>query len=424
MTTPVRPGGQPGEQLLRTPALWVVLILILGGGIRIAVLFGQFVSAYPIATLTATGLFALLAVPLWLFLADLDFLEPEPIGMQAMAFAWGGLVATSVSIPASTALEDLVAKLGSPGLAADWGAALAGSTVEEIAKTLGIVAIVLIARTQINSVLDGVVYGAMVGLGFQIIEDIVFALGAVALAGRGDTVQPVIQTFLLRGFLSGAWSHTLFGALAGAGIGYLVVRREKSKPHRIGVALLAVFGAWCCHVLWNSPLLSDGLGNGGVALLAVLVFKGLPPLLLILLLVRVAHDREADFYTAQLAALNDPALITAAELVVLPSGPRRAEARRHARQVGGKKAKAAVRRLQRAQARLAVELSRSPAGEAIPSRRQAVLTEREILSRLGLKEAVAEGDGQGAARRRAESILAVVVAVAVLWVALTALGGA
>ncbi|HEV7962072.1 MAG TPA: PrsW family intramembrane metalloprotease [Actinoplanes sp.] len=462
MIAPVQPGAPGDDRLTRTPAFWVVLVLLVVGGTRIAIIGGQFAAAYPKATLAATVLFALLAVPFWLFLADLDFLEPEPAAMQVMAFAWGGLVATAASIPASAALEDLIAKLGSPGLAADWGAALAAPTVEEIAKTLGVVAIMLIARAQINSVLDGVVYGAMVGLGFQIVEDIVFALGAVALAGRGDSVQPVIATFLLRGFLSGVWSHTLFGALAGAGIGYLVVRTDKPKPVRIGVALLALFGAWCSHMLWNAPLFSDGLGNGGLALLAVLVFKGLPPLLLILLLVRAAHDREADFYTAQLAALRDPELITEAELVILRSGPRRAEARRHARLRAGHRAHAAVRRLQRAQARLAVELSRAKqpapvsgladgprdavaasddsgrgglaaagpaegevaaAGEPVARWCAVVREQRAILAGLGLPEAAVPMNGEGAWRRRAESVLAIVVAIAVLWVALSALGG-
>ena len=423
MITPVQPGGH--SALTRTPAFWVVSGLLIAGAIRIAVLAGQFASAYPKATLTATVLFALLAVPFWLFIADLDFLEPEPLAMQVLAFAWGALVATSASIPASVALDDLIAKLGSPGLAADWGAALAGPTVEEIAKTLGILAIVLIARPQINSVLDGVVYGAMVGLGFQITEDIVYALGAVALAGRGDSVQPVIATFLLRGFLSGVWSHTLFGALAGAGIGYLVVRRDKSKPVRGGVALLAALGAWCSHVLWNAPLFSDGLGNGGLALLAVLVFKALPPLLLILLLVRAAHDREADYYAGQLSALGDPSLITAGELAVLRSGPRRSQARRHARLRGGRKAHAAVRRLQRAQARLAVELSRAQQEGTVASEHwcENVREQRAILAAVGLPEATVPADGAGAWRRRAETILAIVVAIAVLWVALTALGG-
>jgi protease PrsW len=421
----VQPGPAPGVRLTRVAAFWVVLALLVVGALRMAMIGGRFVSAYPTATLTATALFALLAVPFWLFLAELDFLEPEPVATRLVAFAWGALVATAASIPAGAALDDLIAKLGSPGLAADWGAALAGPTVEEIAKTLGVVAIVLIARAQVNSVLDGVVYGAMVGLGFQIVEDIVFALGAVALAGRGDSVQPVITTFLLRGFLSGMWSHTLFGALTGAGIGYLVVRTDRSRAARAGVALLAAFGAWSSHVLWNSPLFSDGLGNGGPALLAVLVFKGLPPLLLILLLVRAAHDREADYYTAQLAALRNPELITDGELAVLRSGARRAEARRHARVRAGFKGHAAVRRLQRAQARLAVELSRAgpgaPNDAAVARRCAEVREQRAVLAGLGIPGAVAD-DWRGW-RRRAENVLAVAVAVAVLWAALSALGG-
>ncbi|MET0422226.1 MAG: PrsW family intramembrane metalloprotease, partial [Actinoplanes sp.] len=328
----VRPsrGGQQRWSVLRVPAFWVVAVLLVVGGVRMFRLGERFFVAYPIATVTALLLFALLGIPFWLFVAELDFLEREPTELVVLAFAWGALVATTVSIPGSGALENVIAKLGSPHLAADWGAALAGPTVEEIAKTLGVVAIVLIARAQVNSVLDGVVYGAMVGLGFQLAEDVIFAIGAVALAGQGDQVQPVIATFLLRGFLSGVWSHTLFGALAGAGLGYLVVRRDRGLGHRVGVAALALLGAWASHVLWNSPLFNDGLGNGALALLAVLLLKGLPPLLLILLLVRHVHDREADFYVGRLATLRDPELITPGELAVLGSGSRRAAARRNA----------------------------------------------------------------------------------------------
>ena len=421
----VRPatGGTRASGLLRVPAFWVVAALLAAGTVRIALIGGRFGPTYPRATATAVLLFALLAVPFWAFVSELDFLELEPLELLVVAFAWGGAVATSVSIPAGTALEDLIAKLGSPTLAADWGAALAGPSVEEMAKTLGVVAIVLIARDQVNSVLDGVVYGAMVGLGFQITEDIVFAVGAVALAGQGDQVQPVIATFLLRGFLAGVWSHTLFSALAGAGIGYLVVRRERGRAHRAGVAALAVLGAWASHVLWNSPLLGDGLGNGALALLAVLLLKGLPPLLLILLLVRHVHDLEADFYVGQLATLRDPELITEGELAVLGSGARRAAARRHAGARAGWRATAAVRRLQRAQARLAVELSRTgvatvagPAGSHCAEIRE----QRSILVRLGHPEAVA---GPRSWRRTASTVGTTALAIAVLWVALSALGG-
>ncbi|MBU2670107.1 PrsW family intramembrane metalloprotease [Actinoplanes bogorensis] len=406
--------------LTREPAFWVVLTLLIAGGVRMTQLAGHFFTAYPRATALSVLLFALLAVPFWLFVSELDFIEREPAELLALAFAWGALVATTVSIPGSAALENLVAKLGSPHLAADWGAAIAGPAVEEVAKTLGVVAVVLIARSQVNSVLDGIVYGAMVGLGFQIAEDIVFAVGAVALAGQGDQVQPVIATFLLRGFLSGIWSHTLFGALAGAGIGYLVVKRERSRPHRVGVAVLAVLGAWASHALWNSPVLVDGLGNGTLALLGVLLIKGLPPLLLILWLVRRVHDREADYYAGWLAGLGDPQLITAGELEVLGSGSRRAAARRLAGEHAGREASAAVRRLQRAQARLAVELSRADP-EAAAVRAAAVRDQRAVLRRLGHPEAVA---GPVTWRHRASTIATTAVAIAVLWVALSALGGA
>jgi RsiW-degrading membrane proteinase PrsW (M82 family) len=418
----VRPasGGAPFSALVRVPAFWVVMALLGLGAGRMSLIAARFFTAYPRATVTAVLLFALLAVPFWLFVSELDFIEREPTELLVVAFAWGAVVATSVSIPGSAALEDLIAKLGSPHLAADWGAALAGPTVEEAAKTLGVVAIVLIARSQVNSVLDGIVYGAMVGLGFQIAEDIVFAVGAVALAGQGDHVQPVITTFLLRGFLSGIWSHTLFGALAGAGIGYLVLRRDRSLAHRVGVAALAVLGAWTAHMIWNSPLLGDGPGNGTPALLAVLLLKGLPPLVLILLLVRRVHDREADYYVGQLATVRDPELITASELAVLGSGSRRAAARRHAGAQAGRRARLAVRRLQRAQARLAVDLSRGEPATTGPPGAE-IRQERETLVRLGHPEAVG---GPQSWKHTASTVASTVVAIAVLWVALSALGGA
>ena len=425
----VQPAAEGADRsaVLRLPAFWLVVAALTAGAARMAQILGRFLTAYPRATVTALVLFALLAVPFWLFVSALDFLEREPTALLVLAVAWGALVATSVSIPGSTALEDLIAKLGSPGLAADWGAALAGPTVEETAKTLGVVAVVLVARAQVNSILDGIVYGALVGLGFQIVEDVVFALAAVALAGQGDRVQPVIDTFLLRGFLSGVWSHTLFGALAGAGIGFLVVRRDRRPAVRLGVAVLAVLAAWASHVLWNSPIFRDGLGNGPSGLVLVLLVKGLPPLVLVLLIVRRVHDREADYYVGRLAALQDPDLITGGELAVLGSGTRRAAARRHAAGTG-RQAGAAVRRLQRAQARLAVELSRNPgvrtAGEAAegPGRVWCaeIRRERTRLVELGHPEAVA---GPRSWRHTASTVATTVVALAVLWVALSALGG-
>jgi len=48
------------------------------------------------------------------------------------------------TISANTALIDLIAKLGSPALADDWGPALAGPTNEETLKALGVLLLALI----------------------------------------------------------------------------------------------------------------------------------------------------------------------------------------------------------------------------------------------------------------------------------------
>jgi protease PrsW len=422
-TAPVHPTPvwARARKSLLLPAFWVVLALTVAGGVRVAGFVRSSFAEFPVATATAVALFALYAVPFLIFVAALDYLEREPPLLLATALAWGGLVATTVSIRGVAAVHNLLAKLVSPAFAAQWGSALAGPTVEEVAKALGVVAIVLVAKAQVNSVLDGVVYGALVGLGFQVVENLAYAVNAVAMAGRGDSAAPVVATFLLRGFLFGLWSHTLFTALAGAGIGYLVVRTDRSLPSRVAAVVLALGGAWAAHFLWNSPLLSDGFGAGGLGLFAGLTLKGLAPLLGILLLVRAARHREADFYTAQLAALGDPHVATAGELHVLGQGHLRAEARRYAHARAGVRGRRMVRRLQNAQARLAVELSRGQPGERW---RAEALHLRARLVAIGHAEAVAPEGSHVLARRAGALLFAAVGVLLGVWLAIRAIGAA
>jgi RsiW-degrading membrane proteinase PrsW (M82 family) len=422
-TAPVHPtpAWAQARKSLLLPAFWVILVLTALGGLRVVGFVRDSFGEFPVATGTAVTLFALYAVPFLIFVAALDYLEREPPLLLATALAWGGLVATTISIRGVAAVHNLLAKLVSPAFAAEWGSALAGPTVEEVAKALGVVAIVLVAKAQVNSVLDGVVYGALVGLGFQVVENLAYAVNAVAMGGRGDTAAPVVATFLLRGFLFGLWSHTLFTALAGAGIGYLVVRTDRSAWSRGAAAALALGGAWAAHFLWNSPLLSDGFGAGGLGLFAGLILKGLAPLLLILLLVRAARHREADYYTAQLAALGDPRVASPAELHVLGQGHLRAEARRYAHARAGIRGRRMVRRLQNAQARLAVALSRGEPGERW---RAQALHQRAKLVAIGHPEATAPDDRFGLARR-AGGLLGIAVGVLLgVWLAIRAIGAA
>ncbi|GAA2388166.1 membrane protein [Catellatospora methionotrophica] len=390
----VRPTPRAARALksLQLPAFWLLGLIMLAGIVRLLEILRTDLARFPVATTSAVLLFALYAVPFWLFIASMDFLEREPPLLMATAFAWGGAVATTAAIPGTQAAHDLIAKLISPAFAATWGSAIAGPTIEELLKALGVVMIVLVARKQLNSVLDGMVYGALIGLGYQVVEDIIFAVNAVALRGQGDGIGPVVATFFLRGFLAGLWSHTLFTALAGAGIAWFVVRTDKPMWWRLGGLGLGLGLAWLTHFVWNSPLFADGLGSGAAGVLLGMLGKGLPALAMVLALLWVARHREAHYYVAQLARLHDPQIATPGELQIMGHGHLRADARRYGKARCGRAGERAVRGLQTAQARFAVELSRvdhiTPGDMLLVHCRDEVLAQRQRLVALGHPEAL------------------------------------
>ncbi|MGH3739459.1 MAG: PrsW family intramembrane metalloprotease, partial [Micromonosporaceae bacterium] len=318
----------------RLPAFWLVLGLLGVGGWRIGTLIARAISAYPLPSLVALALFALYTIPFVAVVRSLDYLEEEPPVLLSVAFLWGGLVATSQAIPANAAVRNILATLVSPRFADVWGPAISAPIVEEILKLLGVVAIVLLAARHVNSVLDGFVYGALVGLGFQVVENFVYAVNAVGSAdhaGSSDWVGPLVGSFVARGFLAGLWSHTMFTALAGAGVGYLVTRTDRGRRRRYGIAALAFGGAWAFHFVWDTPWLGDGFGFGIGGVVAVLVLKGLPGLVVVLYLVQQALVHEAAYYSRLLSRVQDLNLVTAAEIPMLVKGRNRLAARRSAR---------------------------------------------------------------------------------------------
>jgi hypothetical protein len=225
----------------------------------------------------------------------------------------------------------------------------------------------------------------------------------------------------------------MYSALAGFGIGYFLTRHDRSTWRRTNVAVASLAAGCCCHILWTAPLFVDAL-PGSVGVLATVMLKGLPGLLLLCLMLRTTRRRLDGGYTRQLAALHDPALITTAELAVLGNAGLRIQARRYASQQAGARAGRAVLRLQRAQARLAVAMSTPaelrPADPAADSTHAAaiarcqceVLTRRQALVVLGHPEAVPP---QGTAPWRSRFVAPIAVtalAVIVLWAALMASG--
>jgi RsiW-degrading membrane proteinase PrsW (M82 family) len=366
----------------RSPAFWLFAFLLSTGALGAGGIIADRVSAAPTASLFAITLLIVWAVPLVVIIDDLDLFEREPFGMLAAAFAWGSLAATTLAIPANTALLDLIAKLGSQSLAERWGAAIAGPIDEETLKALGLLLLVLIAVEEIDTPIDGLVYGAFIGLGFQIVEDFQY-LTNPAFAGNGVSQLHVVwDLFLVRGLVGGIWSHAAYTGLVGLGIGYLVSRPDVPHWRRVVLAELAFAGAWAMHFVWNSPWF-DNVSNGGFwrTIITQSIIKGLPGFLLIAWLYFRARRRESLWVEHVLAPEVATGAVTAAEIEALLTFHGRRAERRAAKRVAGRRGRRLMKELQRQQIGLAVALTRSGGASTpeIQKRRHAIASIRGAL---------------------------------------------
>src|SRR5512141_1628520 len=165
-------------------------------------------------------LLALYALPAFVLIYRLDLYEREPMSLAVGAFAWGALAATALALEAS-GWDQVLAQAFGPAFAARWAPAIAGPLVEETLKGAGLVLLYLIARDEVDDVMDGFVYGALCGLGFAVVEDVLYFMAAF-----GGTPAGVLQGFYVRVLSSGLYGHVLYTGLVGMAIGLVVSRRE------------------------------------------------------------------------------------------------------------------------------------------------------------------------------------------------------
>ncbi|MCW2679250.1 MAG: rane protein-like protein [Frankiales bacterium] len=203
-------------------------------------------GAFGLAVLAAL---VLLPVYAWAALS-LDRFHPEPTSALAYAFVAGATTVVLVALVLNGVLGAVV-----PGDVAD--AALVAPVVEEGGKASVLLLLYRRFRHQIGGPLDGIVYAAMVGLGFATVENVLYYGRAIA-----DGSLPVV--FVLRGVLS-PFAHPVFTACTGIGLGLLAAGRTRGRLLAPGLGLL---GAIALHGLWNG---STSFGGGGF----LLVFFGL-----------------------------------------------------------------------------------------------------------------------------------------------------
>lgn len=339
----------------RQPAFWLYAAIVLLTGWSTLEQQGVFRQISPEGWALSWGLMVLYAAPVVAIVLILDLYEREPTSLLIAAVLWGGVAATTLAGVANGGWGLVVADLGGPAFAAKWTAALTAPFVEESLKGLGVVLIYLIARSEIDDMMDGFVYGALVGLGFAVVEDVFYFMAVF-----GGRPGGVLQGFFLRVLASGLYSHVLYTGLVGMGIGYVVSRRDDTPLARRlwvagGLTAAAMFG----HFLWNSPFLDlfpayPWTGADFLVIPLATAVKGLPLLAFVTIAVTLARRRERRWLREALSAEVGSAGVSWRELEDLEDPRRRRRARAQMKARAGERAAALLRRLQREQVNLAM----------------------------------------------------------------------
>lgn len=349
-------GSQTGVLQRRQPAFWLFVITLVCTGLAMLSEQLAFLAGAPGAWFVTILLLIPYAIPVIAMIYFLDLYEREPLSILVAAFLWGGVVATTLSMYTNTPLGELVFKItGDADFTNTWSAALTAPFVEEGFKLLGIIVLVSIARDELDDVLDGFIWGAMVGIGFLLVEDVFYFMRAF---GSEGTYGSLAFMFLIRILGAGPYSHFLYTGLSGMGVAYYYTQLDQAKSRRLLVAAGYVALGVACHFLWNSPILSSMFGDDLIGFWLMVTVKGLPMLIGLIVLIRLARKRERRWFATFTQAFEDDGSVTHADLAELSGLRARRRARKAAARAKGPMGATLKGQIQRGQMNLAQLMSK------------------------------------------------------------------
>ena len=355
-----------------------VLKIILGiAAALIAILLGLIVllligfETGPVALLVGL-VSATIPVPLYLVLVLwIDRYESEPFWMLATAFFWGALVAVFFAFLINTASGLAVTLLTHDVRAGEaFGAVISAPIVEESAKALILFIFFFAKKDEFDGVIDGIVYAAMVGLGFAMTENIQYYGRAVTQAGGGG----LTLVFILRGALA-PFSHPMFTSLTGIGLG--LARQSRSAIGKFITPVLGLLAAISMHSIWNGSVVI--FGPAGFILAYVLIM--VPAFIIMFVVIGLALRREGRIVREYLTPDFQGGLLTQPEYDQLCTIRGRMGASLNAFSTGGLRDWQARRQLNQMASELAFHRSRVARGISAADAR-----EREAVYRQALQD--------------------------------------
>ena len=195
---------------------------------------------------------------MWYF-DRLDAKRPEPRSTLRKVTVFGALSVIPVVIMGAILLQ--FAPQAGTYARALYDSFVVAAGVEEMAKLL-VVYWVVWGRPEFDERMDGIVYATRAGLGFALVENVLY------LWSSADTTGFLV-TFLMRALLA-VPGHAIWAGI----MGYCAAKRrfDGIGPGLLGGYLIAVFlhGAYDAAIFLGPPFYRDGLVEISYALLIVL----------------------------------------------------------------------------------------------------------------------------------------------------------
>ncbi|CAG7616853.1 PrsW family glutamic-type intramembrane protease [Leucobacter soli] len=230
----------PASWQPRQPAFWILAVGILA---CVPLQLRGLIQQEPPAEVLGISLLvgAIEVLLFWAIALLLSRDRPRPVGLRLVALAWGLAV---VQVIASFSNTHYFSVLNGLGLHA-FAASIAAPVDEDLLRFVGTLGVLALAAQRRITARDGLVYGFLVGAGFEVSENLAFLFSSTDLAGT-------VQLALIRLGI-GFGLHALWTGISGAALAYVLARRRAGMPARWRVAALGLLAPMLLHALWDAP---------------------------------------------------------------------------------------------------------------------------------------------------------------------------
>jgi RsiW-degrading membrane proteinase PrsW (M82 family) len=214
-----------------------------------------------------------------------------------VAFAWGAIVATSLVIWGESLWGAIAERVLVPGPGLDTSIAFSAGLLEELAKGIAVLLLFLVMRNEFDDVVDGIVYGAAVGIGFNFMESIAYMTHLYAIfAPEGVGGYAAGFQWYSRQVLGLFFGHATYTALIGAGVG--IARQLPSRRQKVIAIASGFLIAIAAHFSWDAwvqffPIETSDLGLVEIHLRTLIMTGPFTAAVLALLLSGLAFEGRA-----------------------------------------------------------------------------------------------------------------------------------